>query len=344
MTKFTWIKEEVPSNLIVKQVYGIVFSNDKRIILQVEDNKYNLTGGKPLTNETYEKTLKREYIEELNIEVDNLYYLGYLLVEENIKPYAQVRMIGKIKNIYKNFPKDRFWKSTFKKNIIVFISLKDAYDLLTKDIINKEKDLYLPKNRWILHSLYVSEASKRIAFLLGLNDNKATILGLLHDIGRRINHNTHEIDGYKFLNNLGFYSEAKVCITHSFLDNDINLTLKDINKKTYNFINFFLQNNKVTIYDNIIQLCDLFCLETGFTTIEKRLLDIFKHIDIDSNDNYEKYFEKIIELKEKIENMMQCSLYDLFPEIKKEDLINKQNDYNELINLFNSKKLKNNML
>lgn len=105
MTKYTWIKDEVPSNLIVKQVYGIIFSNDKRIILQVENDKYNLTGGKPLTNETYEKTLKREYIEELNIDVDNFYYLGYLLVEEeNIKPYAQVRMIGKIKNIYENRP------------------------------------------------------------------------------------------------------------------------------------------------------------------------------------------------------------------------------------------------
>ena len=105
MTKFTWIKEEVPSNLIVKQVYGIVFSNDKRIILQFDDNKYNLTGGKPLIEETYEETLKREYIEELNIEVDDLCYLGYLLVEEeNIKPYAQVRLIGKIKNIYEKRP------------------------------------------------------------------------------------------------------------------------------------------------------------------------------------------------------------------------------------------------
>lgn len=37
--------------------------------------------------------------------MDNLYYLGYLLVEEeNIKPYAQVRMIGKIKNIYEKRP------------------------------------------------------------------------------------------------------------------------------------------------------------------------------------------------------------------------------------------------
>ena len=70
MTKFTWIKEEVPSNLIVKQVYGIVFSNDKRIILQVNDNKYNLTGGKPLIGETYEETAAREVLEEAGIHIN----------------------------------------------------------------------------------------------------------------------------------------------------------------------------------------------------------------------------------------------------------------------------------
>lgn len=43
--------------------------------------------------------MKREYIEELNIELVESYYLGYLLVEENNEKYAQVRMIGKIKRI-----------------------------------------------------------------------------------------------------------------------------------------------------------------------------------------------------------------------------------------------------
>lgn len=103
MAKFTWNNCAVPYNLKVKQVYGVVFSDDKRILLRIDDNKYKLTGGKPEENESYEETLRREYLEELNIELTDIYYLGYLLVEENnTESYAQVRMIGKIKNINKN--------------------------------------------------------------------------------------------------------------------------------------------------------------------------------------------------------------------------------------------------
>ena len=102
MTKFTWIKEFVPENLPVKQVYGIAFSADNRVILRIEDGKYKLTGGKPEHGETFEETLKREYIEELNIELEDIHYLGYLFVEEKSDKYAQVRMIAKIKNINEN--------------------------------------------------------------------------------------------------------------------------------------------------------------------------------------------------------------------------------------------------
>ena len=210
------------------------------------------------------------------------------------------------------------------------LSLKDAYDLLTKGIITKEEDLYEEENRWILHSIYVSEASKRIASVLNLDINKATILGLLHDIGRRINHNTHPIEGYKYLNSLGFFEEAKICLTHSFIDNNITITAGGgpKNPDIYEFINSFLESNKATIYDNIIQLCDLFCLETGFTTIEKRILDISNRKGV--YDNSKEHFNKVIELKERIEKKMKCSLYDLFPEIKKEDLENKDNDLEKL--------------
>ena len=77
MANFTWIKNKVPDKLIVKQVYGIVFSDDGRILLRIEDNKYKLTGGKPENNETFEETLIREYIEELNVELEECYYLGF---------------------------------------------------------------------------------------------------------------------------------------------------------------------------------------------------------------------------------------------------------------------------
>jgi 8-oxo-dGTP pyrophosphatase MutT (NUDIX family) len=104
MVKFSWNKAKVPDNIVVRQVYGIVFTEKGKIVLRIEDGKYKLTGGKPEKNETYEQTLKREYIEELNIEVDNIFYLGYLLVEDESTQYAQVRMIAKIKNIGKSIP------------------------------------------------------------------------------------------------------------------------------------------------------------------------------------------------------------------------------------------------
>ncbi len=101
MAKYSWVKESVPQNLVIKQVYGIAFSNEGNILLRVENNKYKLTGGKPEKyNKDFEETLKREYFEELNIELENIHYLGYLLVEEdNNEKYAQIRMIAKIKNI-----------------------------------------------------------------------------------------------------------------------------------------------------------------------------------------------------------------------------------------------------
>ena len=36
---------------------------------------------------------------------------------------------------------------------------------------------------------------------------------------------------------------------------------------------------------------------------------------------------------ERLEKMMECNLYDLFPEIKEEDIITKETDYQELLDL-----------
>lgn len=100
MAKFTWFKNQVPNNLVVKQVYGIAFNNDGNIFLRVEDNNYKLTGGRPEKyDKDFEETLKREYLEEVNILLEDIHYLGYLLVKEDNEKYAQVRMIAKIKEI-----------------------------------------------------------------------------------------------------------------------------------------------------------------------------------------------------------------------------------------------------
>ncbi len=150
MAKYSWVRESVPQNLTIKQVYGIVFSNDGNILLRIEDNKYKLTGGKPEKyDKDFEETLKREYIEELNIELEDIHYLGYLLVEEdNNEKYAQVRMIAKIKNIGESIPdKDngktykRFMANTKKvKNYLKYPDL--AGNQLIDEAINMAKEKY----------------------------------------------------------------------------------------------------------------------------------------------------------------------------------------------------------
>ena len=54
--------------------------------------------------------------------------------------------------------------------------------------------------RWVDHARYTGEAAKNIAAAAGLDETKAYVLGLLHDIGRRVGFTgiRHIIDGYNY--------------------------------------------------------------------------------------------------------------------------------------------------
>lgn len=216
------------------------------------------------------------------------------------------------------------------------ITEKEALELLLQDI-NNEKELSLPQNRWILHSIYVGLATRRIAEQLKLNESFALTIGYLHDIGRRINHNNHPIEGYYYLKKLGYDNIARYSLTHSFLNNNIKKTVgtgpKD--KESYEFINNYLNNIPKDIYDNILHLCDLMCLETGFTTIEKRILDVITRKGISEN-TYSHYID-LMDFKNWLESFIKMDLYDLFSEIKKEDLNNRLIDQQLLIDMIKPK-------
>jgi putative nucleotidyltransferase with HDIG domain len=219
------------------------------------------------------------------------------------------------------------------------MTANEALSILFEDEdIHHFNDLKQDKYRWILHSLYVGQAAGRIARELGLDYDYARAIGFLHDIGRKINHNNHVIEGYKYLVKHNHPNEARYCITHSFINNIIPNTAgggpKD--RESYDFIKSYLDTINVNIYDNIIQLCDLFCLETGYTTFEKRILDITKRKGVYPNSV--SHYESIMELKNRIETMMGKSIYSLFPEIKKEDIDSIDSDYEELMELFKTKK------
>ena len=148
MVTYSWYNSLVPNDLKVRQVYGIVFTSDGRSILRIENNKCKLTGGKPENNESFEETLKREYIEELNVELDDIYYLGYLLVEENNEKYVQVRMIAKVKNINENHidpaTGDMYGRKIVDiNNIKEYLNYSDeAGNLMIDDAIKLAKEKY----------------------------------------------------------------------------------------------------------------------------------------------------------------------------------------------------------
>ena len=147
--------------------------------------------------------------------------------------------------------------------------------------------------------------------------DKARAMGYIHDIGKRFGKRAiHTVEGYDFLISLGYNEEyANICLTHSYLNNDINCTAGGFPSpkcKGYEFRVNFLKNHEYTIYDKIINICDLFCTNE-FVTIDRRLIDVYIRRGVYDNTVYQ--IKSTIALKRELEDMMGCGLYSLFPEI-----------------------------
>ena len=102
MAMITWEKGEVPHGMRIRQIYGICFTQDGRVLLRIENGKYKLTGGKPENDDAdRNETLEREFFEEVNTVIGNPVMVGYQLVDEEngSEKYAQIRMTALIESI-----------------------------------------------------------------------------------------------------------------------------------------------------------------------------------------------------------------------------------------------------
>ena len=216
------------------------------------------------------------------------------------------------------------------------LTSKKALELLTEGIILQESDYQKHENRWINHCINVGEAAGRIAERLNLDSDHAKTLGYIHDIGRRINHPNHPIEGYKYMNSLEYVVESGICLTHSFINNDICMTIGEVPKGDISiFLDHYLSTHPASSYDRIIQLCDLFCTEKGFTTLEHRILDITKRKG--TSDHSKFHFLLALQMQKSLEEQMGCSLSELFPEIPEEDIKSRVQDYEEVLSLIEQK-------
>lgn len=166
---------------------------------------------------------------------------------------------------------------------------------------------------WIYHSICVGNVASIIAKALDLDEEKAKTLGYIHDIGKSVGKfDAHVINGYTYLKNLGYDEEyCNVCLTHSYLNNDINCTAggfpDDIPFRTE-----FIKNHDYSIYEKIINLCDLICTKE-VVTLDKRLIDLI--IKRGAYENTQYHIKQAYKLKEYFDDLLGYNLYDLFQDI-----------------------------
>ena len=100
------------------------------------------------------------------------------------------------------------------------VIMKNQYP--SREVAEKELHLAgrLNPGPWVNHSLNTGLAAMYLAQKCdNLDPEKAYVLGVLHDIGRRVGIVTqrHIIEGYKYCMNNEWEEVARVCMTHSFM-------------------------------------------------------------------------------------------------------------------------------
>lgn len=167
---------------------------------------------------------------------------------------------------------------------------------------------------WVEHSYNVARLAEKIAASAGMDSEKAYILGLLHDIGRRYDDMMarHTIEGFHFLTGIGFEEGARICLTHTFQYKDIEAIYDtwDCSIEEKQFVAKYLENITYTDYDKLIQLCDALSLANGYCYAEKKMVNSVLKFGFKDTTIYK--WKAILELKEYFDVRISGNVYELF--------------------------------
>jgi len=168
---------------------------------------------------------------------------------------------------------------------------------------------------WLEHSKVVARAAKTIALKCNLNGNKAYVLGLLHDIGcyEGKTELRHIYSGYNLMIEKGYNYIAKICLTHSFPNKNINSYMgkNDCTREETIEIKNKLKNYEYDDYDKLIQLCDTIGSSNGICFMEKRIFDVIKRHKKINKSIIEKW-DTILEIKKYFDKVCMTNIYNLF--------------------------------
>lgn len=171
---------------------------------------------------------------------------------------------------------------------------------------------------WVRHSISVAENAKRIAEKIeSMNCDKAYVMGLLHDIGRRagVKGILHIFDGYDYMMGIGQEEIARICLTHSFPVKDVNTFFGkyDCSDEQKAFLRQFLEEREYDSYDLLIQLCDAISLPNGACIIEKRFVDVALRHGLP--DFTIRKWRAFMEVKKHFDELCGCNIYTFLPNV-----------------------------
>lgn len=146
------------------------------------------------------------------------------------------------------------------------------------EILLKEAEQNNP-GPWACHSRIAAQCAAKIAAACtDMDRDKAYILGLLHDIGRKFGtrHLGHVSDGYQYMLSMGYDEVAQICLTHSFHDLKLDSYIGkwDVTPEELHLLTTSLNTAKVDDYDRLIQLCDALAGSECVLNIEERMRDV----------------------------------------------------------------------
>lgn len=174
----------------------------------------------------------------------------------------------------------------------------------------------LNPGEWVKHSENVAQAAYLIADHHPILDPEtAYILGYLHDIGRRagVSGMRHILDGYRFLNELGYPDAARICLTHSFPYQDYRAgsAVPDWTGEEAQWLKSYLENIQYHDYDRLIQLCDTLANSQGYCLMEKRLVNVVLRYGF--NEFTILKWRAFFELRDAFSKAIGRSVYEVLP-------------------------------
>lgn len=178
---------------------------------------------------------------------------------------------------------------------------------------------------WEQHSLVSADNARRIAEKVpGMDPEKAYIMGLLHDIGRRegVTGMRHVIDGYDYLMAIHQPELAVICLTHSYAtQNAAHFEGRhDCTPEQVAFIQRFLETYEYDDYDKLIQLCDAISLPQGACIMEKRFVDVALRYGV--QDYTLERWRAYIRWKQYFDTLCGCDIYTLLPGVYENSIAN----------------------